>query len=557
MTNSIPEIREADFLFVIGSNTTEAHPIIAMEMKRAVLRGAKLAVGDPRKIWLTDIADWHLQLKPGTDVWLLNAMAHVIVTEGLEDAAWIAANTENFEAVKETVLHYPPEEAEKVTGVPAETIREVARAYAATPKAGIYYTLGITEHTTGTDNVYALSNLVLMTGHLGKRSAGMNPLRGQNNVQGANDAGATPVFFPGYQNVTDPEVCDKFNRAWGTDLKPEPGLNLNEMMKTMGETIHGFFLMGEDIVISEPNACRVEMAMNKLEFLVVQDIFFNESCRWADVILPAACFAEKEGVFTNSDRRVQRVRKAIDPPGQARADWEILLDLIRRTGFVQPEYSHPREIYAEMASLAPKFAGISHERIEREGGLQWPVTGPDQPSTEFLHKDGVLRGKGLFQPVDFRPPFETEDIEYPLILSTGRTLYHYNAATQTRRSEGLTRKQPESFVEIHPRNARQLGIEDGQMVDVVTRRGQVRCRAMLSKQVRRNCIWMPFHFPESRTNDLTVDAGDAVTGTGEYKVCAAKLVPVRDEAPQKVFPGSYAGIASIGAVDAAWVEDEE
>jgi len=548
MTNSIPEIRDADFLFVTGSNTTEAHPIIAMEMKRAVQRGARLAVADPRAIWLTEIADWHLQLQPGTDVWLLNAMAHVIVSEGLENRAYIETNTENFEAVRETVLRYPPEEAEKVTGVPAETIREVARAYATTEKAGIYYTLGITEHTTGTDNVYALSNLVLMTGHLGIRSAGMNPLRGQNNVQGANDAGATPVFYPGYQRWDEPGVREKYAAAWGVPQSERPGLNLNEMMKAMiaGE-IRGMFLMGEDIVVSEPNVGRVEEAMNHLEFVAVQDIFFNESCRYADVVLPAACFAEKDGVFTNSDRRVQRVRQAVEPPGQARADWRVLAEILRRAGLAGCDYESPAEIYAEMAALAPKFAGISHRRIEKEGGLQWPVPTPDSPSTEYLHKGGVLRGKGLFQPVEFRPPFECAEPEYPLVLSTGRTLYHYNVATQTRRSEGLTAKQPEAFVEVSRRDARKLGVEDGRLVDVVTRRGRVRCRAMISRQVKRGCIWMPFHFPAARTNRLTTDAGDAVTGTGEYKVCAARLEPVRiEEQPARtaeaVFPGAYAAV---------------
>ena len=544
MTNSIPEIRDADFLYVTGSNTTEAHPIIAMEMKRAVRRGAKLAVADPRAVWLTEIADWHLQLQPGTDVWLLNAIANVIVSEGLEDQEFIAANTENWEAVRDTVLDFPPEAAEKITGVPAEMIREVARAYATTEKAGIYYTLGITEHTCGTDNVYALSNLVLMTGHLGKRSAGMNPLRGQNNVQGANDSGATPVFYPGYQRAEDPEVRAKFSQAWGVEQSETPGLNLNVMMKAMANgRIRGLYLMGEDIVISEPNVCRVEEAMNGLEFVVVQDIFFNESCRYAHVVLPAACFAEKEGVFTNSDRRVQRVRKAVEPPGEARADWEILLEVMRRSGLEQPAYSGPSQVYDEMASLAPKFAGISHQRIEKEGGLQWPVASPEAPSTEYLHKGGVLRGKGLFQPVVYNPPFEQADPEYPLVLSTGRTLYHYNAATQTRRNEGLTTKQPEAFVEIHRRDARKLGIEDGQLVEVVTRRGRVRCRAMISRQVRKGVIWMPFHFPESRTNYLTTDAGDKVTGTGEYKVCAARIEPVADSQPEKIYPGAYAAVA--------------
>jgi formate dehydrogenase major subunit/formate dehydrogenase alpha subunit len=540
MTNSIPEIRDADFLFVTGSNTTEAHPIIAMEMKRAVARGAKLAVSDPRAIWLTEIADRHLRLKPGTDAWLLHAIANFIVSAALEDSEWVAANTENFDAVRDTVLRYTPDLAEKMTGVPAEMIREVARGYATTEKAGIYYTLGITEHTCGTDNVYALSNLVLMTGHLGKRSAGMNPLRGQNNVQGANDSGATPVFYPGYQKADDPEVRAKFASAWGVPQSETTGLNLNQMMKVIGTEIFGMYLMGEDIVISEPNVGKLEQALNNIEFLVVQDIFLNESCRYADVILPAACFAEKDGVFTNSDRRVQLVRKAVEPPGEARADWQILAEVMKRSGFSQPDYAHPSEIYAEIASLAPKFGGISHERINAEGGLQWPVLTPEDPSTEYLHKDGVMRGKGLFQPVEYAPPFEVEDAEYPLVLSTGRTLYHYNAATQTRRNDGLTDKQPEAFVEIHRWNARKLGIQDGQMVDVVSRRGRVRCRAMISKQVRKGAIWMPFHFPEARANSLTTDAGDKVTGTGEYKVCAARIEVVKQGSVAKVFPGSYA-----------------
>jgi predicted molibdopterin-dependent oxidoreductase YjgC len=385
-----------------------------------------------------------------------------------------------------------------------------------------------------------------MTGHLGIRSAGMNPLRGQNNVQGANDAGATPVFYPGYQKAEDPEIREKFGRAWGVEQSATSGLNLNEMMKAMGDgRIRGLYLMGEDIVISEPNVGRVEKALNEnIEFLVVQDIFLNESCHFADVVLPASCFAEKDGVFTNSDRRVQRVRKAVEAPGQAREDWRIILEIMRRAGLQQPDYKNPGEIYAEMASLAPKFAGISHQRIEAEGGLQWPVETPDAPSTEYLHKGGVLRGKGLFVAVDYRPPFEEPDPEYPLVLSTGRTLYHYNVATQTRRSEGLSTKQPENFIEIHRWNARKLGVEDGQIVEVVSRRGRLRCRAMVSRQVRRNAVWMPFHFPDSRTNHLTTDAGDAVTGTGEYKVCAVRIEPVAGNVPQQVFPGSF---ASVGA----------
>ncbi len=545
MTNSIGEIRDADLLFVIGSNTTEAHPIIGMEMKQAVKRGAKLIVADPRSIWLSTIANWHLKLKPGTDVWLLNAMANVILTEGLVDEEFIAQNTEGFEALPEVLAKYTPEEAERVTGVPAAEIRETALEYAKTRKAAICYTLGITEHSHGTDNVYALSNLVLMTGHLGDASMGLNPLRGQNNVQGANDTGATPIFYPGYQRVDDPEVQAKYEDAWGVPLSPEPGLNLNEMMKETGKSIRGLFVMGEDIVISEPNVSRLEEGLNKVDFLVLQDIFPNETTRFADVIFPAACFAEKDGVFVNSERRMQRVRKAVEPPGQARADWEILLDLARAAG-ASFKHEGPRDIFAEMARHAPKFAGISYERIEELGhGIQWPCSDDDSAGTTYLHEGGILRGKGLFEPVEYRPSKELADDEYPLVLSTGRTLYHYNAATQTRRAAGLPVKQPEAYIELHPRDAGRRSIEDGDWVDVLTRRGKIRCRALISKQVQRGCIWMPFHFGEARANLLTVDEGDEVTGTAEYKVCAAEVRRVTSELAPKgegqeaFYPGSY------------------
>jgi predicted molibdopterin-dependent oxidoreductase YjgC len=523
MTNSIPEIRDADLLFVIGSNTTEAHPIIAMEMKRAVRRGAKLIVADPRAIWLSEIADVHMQLRPGTDVWLLNAMAHVIIAEGLVDQDFIDTHTEDFESVVAAVAEYTPEGAEAITGVPAEDIREAAIAYATTKHAGIYYTLGITEHTHGTDNVYALANLVLMTGHLGRVSSGMNPLRGQNNVQGANDAGVSPIFYPSYQRVDDPESQKKFEDAWGAPLSPNEGMNLNVMMKHLGGQIRGLFVMGEDIVMSEPNAGKVEEGLNNIEFLVLQDIFANETMRYADVVFPAACFAEKEGVFTNSDRRVQRVRKAVEPPGLARADWEIVRDLSRAAGYPMPEYSHPREIYAEMASLSPKFAGISHERIEAEGGLQWPCPTPDHPGTPTLHGDGPIKGKATFQGVHYRPSAELPDPEYPLVLSTGRTLYHYNIASQTRRDPGLDTKQSGNFIELHPRDARKLGVSQGERVHVASRRGEVGAMVQVTRRVRPGCVWMPFHFSEDMVNRLTNDAGDSVTGTGEYKVCAVRI----------------------------------
>jgi formate dehydrogenase alpha subunit len=545
MTNSIGEIRDVDFLFVIGSNTSEAHPIIAMEMKRAIHKGATLVVADPRAIWMTSMAKKHLQLNPGTDIWLLNAMANVIISENLVDQTFIDQQTENFNAVREAVAAYTPEEAEKITGISAEDIRWTARTYATTEKAGIYYTLGITEHSHGTDNVYALANLVLMTGHLGKANTGMNPLRGQNNVQGANDAGATPIFLPGYQRVDDPEVLAKYEKSWGVPLSPIPGLNLNEMMKTAGDKIKAFFVMGEDIVLSEPNVLKLEKSLNNVEFIVLQDIFLNETARFADVVFPASTFAEKDGVFTNSERRVQRVRKAVEPPGQAKADWEILILLANQLG-ANWSYDSPADIYAEMAKDAPNFAGISYEKLEKtlnqpgKSGIQWPCPTPDHPGTTYLHETGILRGKGLFTPVEYMPPMELPDEDYGLYLSTGRTLYHYNAATQTRRESGLATKQSEAFVEIHPRDARKRNIHHGDMAEVTTRRGAVQVRAIVSRQVRPGCIWMPLHFAEARANVLTNDAGDKITGTAEYKVCAAEVRLLKQMPKDKnLFPGNY------------------
>jgi predicted molibdopterin-dependent oxidoreductase YjgC len=529
MTNSIGEIRDADLVFVIGSNTTEAHPIIAMEMKRAALRGAKLIVADPRRTWLAGFADLHLRLWPGTDVALLSAMAHVILEEGLEDRDFIAAQTEGIDDVRAAVAEWTPERAELVCGVPAAAIRTAARAYATTKRAGIYYTLGITEHTHGTDNVYCLSNLVLLTGHLGVKSAGLNPLRGQNNVQGANDSGASPIYLPGYQRVADPAVRAKFSAAWGAPVPEQPGQNLNEMMHGLrhGE-LRGMFVMGEDILVSEPDVQGLDEALPKLEALVVVDLFLTETAKRADVVLPAASFAEKDGTFTNSERRVQRVRKAVPPPGEARPDWQIAAALLERAGVapvvgVATDALTPADVYREMAELCDKFAGIDHARIEAEGGLQWPCPLPDHPGTGTLHEGGPMRGKGLLVPVSYRASIETPDAEWPLLLSTGRTLYHYNVATQTRREGGLVARQSGCFVEVHADDAAALGLHDGGVAEVRTRRGAIEVAVRITERVQRGMVWLPMHFAEARANLLTIDAGDLVTGTAEYKVCAARL----------------------------------
>jgi formate dehydrogenase major subunit/formate dehydrogenase alpha subunit len=431
MTNSIAEIEDADCMFVIGSNTTEAHPVLALRMKKALRRGARLVVADPRRTWLAEHADVHLQLKPGTDIPLLNAMAQVILAEGLQARDYIAGLTENYDEFATAVAEWPPERAADVCGVDAEDIRTAARLYAGNDRSGIYYTLGVTEHVCGVDNVRALSNLALATGHLGREAVGVNPLRGQNNVQGCNDMGNNPAFLPGYQLVEEAGDRAVFEQAWGVPLNPQPGLRLDQMMDRMhsGE-LRAFYVMGEDPVLSEPNARHVEEGFAKLELVVCQDIFLNEtSRRFADVVLPATCFAEKDGTFTNSERRVQRVRKAVAPPGGARTDLRILCDVAAALG---SEWSarEPREMWDEVADLAPKFRGIRYDRIE-EVGLQWPCPDVEHPGTRFLHEGAPLRGKGLFYGVDHVPPCEQPDADLPFLLTTGRTLYHNNAATPT------------------------------------------------------------------------------------------------------------------------------
>jgi predicted molibdopterin-dependent oxidoreductase YjgC len=543
MSNSIPEIRDLDFMFIIGSNTTEAHPIIAMEMKIARQRGARLVVADPRKIWLTDYADIHMQLKPGSDVWLINAMAKVIADEGLVDQTFIDTHTEGWPELRENLQKFNLPEAERVTGVPAEHIRQAAIEYATTRKAAIYYTLGITEHAHGTDNIFSLANLVMMTGHLGVPFAGLNSLRGQNNVQGATDAGATPLYYTGFQPADDPEIQAKFEREWATDLPAKVGLNLNEIMKGVeGGSIKSLYVMGEDIMISEPNTNHLEKGVKQLEFLIHQDIFMNETTKFAHVVFPAANFAEKDGVFTNTDRRVQRVRKAVEPPGNARADWEILCDFARAAGYDMPRYQDAGEVYAEMARLAPRYSGISHERLDTTPmGIQWPCPDTEHPGTQYMHEGGPVKGRGTFIVTNYRPPVELPDDEYPFSLSTGRVLYHYNAGTQTRRDSGTMDKVGECRIEVHAEDAERLGIEEGDMVKIVSRRGGIKAKVWLSGRVQKGNVWMPLHFADAAINKLTIDAGDPLAGTAEYKVCAVNLLPLRKQSPK----GAEAEMATL------------
>jgi predicted molibdopterin-dependent oxidoreductase YjgC len=511
---------------VIGSNTTEAHPVLALRMKKAVRKGATLVVADPRRIWLTKIAKRHLQLRPGSDVWLLNAMMQVILAESLQDDDYIREFTEDLDAVREVVERYTPERAAEVTGVPAADIVATAREYAAERHAAIFYTLGITEHACAIDNIWSLSNLVLMTGHLGYESTGLNALRGQNNVQGLNDAGANPAYYPGYQGIDDPEHRRKFSEAWGVPMPELPGYRLDQMMSGLHDgRIRALYLIGENPAHTEPNAHHVEEGLAGLEFVVAQDLFLNETSRaHANVVFPASSFAEKDGTFTNTERRVNRVRRAVPCPGQAREDWRIVIDLARALGAGWPEYRAAEDVWNEFADLAPNWSGIRYDRIE-DVGLQWPCTDREHPGSPYLHAPAPARpnGRGKFYPVEYKPPIEQPDSEFPLVLSTGRTLYHYNSATMTMREEGVLDKQQDPFVEMHPEDADALGIAHGDWVRLVSRRGSLEARAHLGERVYPGLVWMALHFAQAKVNWLTHDVGDPLIGTPEYKVCAVRV----------------------------------
>ena len=523
MTNSTIEIKDCRVLFLIGANPTEAHPIFGLEMKRALSRGAKLIVCDPRQTWLAKRADIHIQHRPGSDNMLLNAMMRYIVDEGLADLAFVRERCEGFADFCENLKRYDVETASKYCNVDAELIRAAARLYATGKPSGIYYTLGITEHSCGTDNVKNVANLAMLCGQIGKWASGVNPLRGQNNVQGACDMGAMPSKLPGYQNVSDALARAKFEQVWGVPISPNTGLKIPLMIRAAGAgSLKAMFIMGQDLVATEPNQTEVIKNLNNLDFLVCQEIFLTETAKLADVVLPGAVWAEKDGTFACSERRIQLIRKAVEPPGEAKADWEILCLLSAALGYPL-QYASPAEIYEEIARLSPPFGGISHERIAACNGLQWPCPTKEHPGTRFLHEGKFTRGKGKFHAITFQPQQEEPDDEYPLILSTGRTLYNYNSGTMTRKAAVIDQKDPGNFVEIHTLTATRLGIAHNQTVTVRTRRGTVTARAHVGDQVRPDTIWMPFHFAEAATNIVTNDVFDPVTATAEYKCCAATI----------------------------------
>jgi formate dehydrogenase alpha subunit len=534
MSNTAAEVIHSDVFLVTGSNTAETHPIIALQMKAAVAsHGAKLIVVDPRRVEMVNWATLWLPEKPGTDVPLFSAMAHVIIKERLYNQDFIARRTEGFDDFSRSMQKFTPEYAEAISGVDRSLIVQAARMYATAKNAAIYWALGIPEHSHGTDNAMSLIHLALLTGHIGRKGTGLNPLRGQNNVQGASDAGAMPWHYPGYQRVDDDRAARKFEQAWNTEpggLNRRLGLTTTEIMSAVGPGgVRALYIMGENPMMSEPNLNHTRHMIEQLEFLAVQDLFINESGAYADVFLPAASWAEKEGTFTNTDRRVQLLRKALEPRGQSRPDWEIVCDLAwrieNRLGRPQTAfwaYRTPAEVLEEMGRVVPEYAGVQYQRLEREG-LQTPVWDNSHPGTPYLFAESFPRGKGKFHTLEYVPSVESPDEEYPFILTTGRLLEHWHGGTLTRHSK-LDGLYPEARIEINPADGARLKIEDGQAVRVSSRRGTIVLRAWLTQRTTVGVVFIPMHFAEAAANLLTIDALDPLAKIPEYKACAVRIV---------------------------------
>ena len=522
MTNSNQEILDSEVIFVTGSNTTETHPVLGAFMKQAQNNGAKIIVAEPRLIPLAERADIFLPIKPGTNVALFNGLMNVIISENLQDDEYIREKTENYDALKEIIKDYTPEKVGEICGVNPEDIKKAARLYGKAGKASIFYAMGVTQHTTGTQGVMGLANLAMLSGNIGKEASGVNPLRGQNNVQGACDLGALPNVFPGYQKVTDGDARFKFHQAWGMHLDDRVGLTITEMFKKGIEgDLKFMYIMGENPMVSDPDIKHIEESLEKIDFVVVQDIFQNETSKFADVILPAASYAEKNGTFTNSERRVQRIRKALEPIGESKADWMIIRDILKRLG-MKEDYNSAEDIAEEISELTPQYAGIKYSRIEEEG-IQWPCPYDNHPGTKYLHKENPARGKGRFMPAEYIESNETPTEEYPYILTTGRILYHYHTRTMTGREKGLNNLFDESYIEINPLTARGLDIENKEIVRVTSRRGSVEVKAVVTDHIQEGVVFMPFHFAEGAANYLTNPEYDPIAKIPELKVSTVKI----------------------------------
>ncbi len=537
MSNSIEDITNAsNAIFVIGSNTTEQHPVIGMRIRQAVKqRGAVLIVADPRRIPLTDFATIHLRHKPGTDNALINGLMNIILEMGLEDQAFIAGRTEGFEEFKTLVQEYPTDKVAQITGVPVEQLYQAADIMGRTKPMAVIWAMGITQHITGVRNVMNLANLQMLLGNMGVPGGGVNPLRGQNNVQGACDMGGLPNVFPGYQPVTNEQAAHNFEAAWGVSLSKQPGMTVTEMIPSILDgKIRALYIMGEDPLMSDPDTNHIRHCMDECDFVVLQDIFPTETEPYADVLLPAASFAEKSGTFTNTERRIQLVRKAIQPEGEAREDWVIICSLAQRMlsngkrtvgggSHSTWDYASPEIIMKEIADLTPSYAGVSHTRLERGETFQWPVKDETHPGTPILHVDKFARGLGKFTPVEHIPPAELPDDEYPLVLSTGRVLYHWHGGEMSRRSKGLLEIYSKPLVEISEEDARPLKLNGSKRIRVSSRRGSIEADAWITDRVPTGMVYANFHFPEASANELTIAALDPVAKIPEYKVCAVKI----------------------------------
>ncbi|MGN0513159.1 MAG: formate dehydrogenase subunit alpha [Lachnospiraceae bacterium] len=530
MTNPIADItNDVDVILLVGSNPEEAHPVIGMQIRQAVERGTRLIVVDPRDIGLSKSADIHLKLKPGTNVAFANGMMNVIINEGLADEEFIRTRTEGYEELKEIVKEYTPERVAEICHIDPDHLREAALMYAKAKKAPIIYCLGVTEHSTGTEGVMSMSNMAMLVGKIGRSGCGVNPLRGQNNVQGACDMGAMPGDFPGYQKVTNPEVIEKFEKAWGVELNKKPGMHATDVFgAAIRKEIRGLFIFGEDPVVTDADQNHIKKALSSLDFFVVSDLFMTETAQFADVVLPGTSYAEKEGTFSNTERRVQRVRKAVQLEGEMRLDTDIFIDLMNRMGYPQPQLTS-EEIMDEIASLTPIFGGISHRRLDKGESIQWPCPDKNHPGTPILHVGKFSRGLGWFYPAQYTPSAELPDEEYPFILMTGRILYHYNTRAMTGKTPGLMEKAGHSFIEMNTEDAARLGVANGEKVRVSSRRGTLVTTARVGDKVSPKETWMPFHFPDGNANILTNAALDKYARIPEYKVCAVKVEKIEEQ----------------------------
>lgn len=528
MTNSIPDVTEqADVIMMVGTNAEEAHPVLGMHIRRAVERGARLIVVDPRTIRLSARADIHLKLRPGTNVALFNGMTNILIQHNLIDEEFIAQRTENFDELKRVVAAYTPERVAEICGIDQRMLVEAALMYGRANTAAIMYCLGVTEHTTGTAGVLSLSNLAMAAGKIGRPGCGVNPLRGQNNVQGACDMGANPDNFPGYQKFTTPGVFEKFENAWGVSLNRTVGhYATDQFNRALEGSLKAMYIMGEDPMRTDPDIAHVMKALKALDFLVVQELFMTETAKMADVVLPGCSYAEKEGTFTNTERRIQRVRAAVPVHEGARLDTDIFIDVMNRMGYPQPHLT-AAEIMDEVARLDPAYGGVSHARLDSAAfyndGLQWPVPTKTSPSTAILHVGAFTRGRGLFKPEEYRAPAETADARYPIIMMTGRVLHQYNACAMTARTKGINELGDSSFIEINTTDASQLGIEDGDRVRVCSRRGCITSSARVSDKTTPGHAWMPFHYEDGNSNWITNGALDDHARVPEYKVCAINV----------------------------------